>query len=308
MAVRLLVAVTDRDWFEFLRTKPALLEVNFWAPGTAPFKALRAGELFLFKLHAPLNFIVGGGFFAYANTAPCSLAWEAFHDANGAASLPEMRQRITKYRRIDVNVREDFLIGCRILTQPFFFDEAEWITVPESFSPNIVKFKTYDASEADGLRLWQAVQDRLARSEIQITPAVPDQARYGAPILVRPRLGQGAFRIMVTDAYRRRCAITGERTLPALEAAHIKPFAEGGSHDPTNGLLLRRDIHALFDMGYVTVTPDLRFNVSRKIKEEFENGRDYYQLHGQPIAPPISPNWSPDAASLAWHNERRYLG
>jgi putative restriction endonuclease len=307
MAIRLLVAVTDRDWFEFLRTKPALLEVNFWAPGAAPFKALQAGELFLFKLHAPFNFIVGGGFFAYANTFPCSLAWEAFHEANGASSLADMRQRIIKYRR-GGDGREDFSIGCRILTQPFFFNDPEWITVPESFSPNIVTFKTYDASEGDGLRLWQAVQDRLARSEIQITPAVPDQARYGAPMLVRPRLGQGAFRIIVTDAYRRRCAITGERTLPALEAAHIKPFAEGGSHEPTNGLLLRRDIHALFDMGYVTVAPDLRFNVSRKIKEEFENGRDYYQLHGQPIAPPISPNWSPDAASLAWHNERRYLG
>ena len=60
---------------------------------------------------------------------------------------------------------------------------------------------------------------------------------------------------MVTDAYQRKCAVTGERTLPALEAAHIKPFAEGGSHNPQNGLLLRRDIHALFDGGYVTVTP-----------------------------------------------------
>jgi putative restriction endonuclease len=194
MAIRLLVAVTDRDWFEFLRTKPALLEVNFWAPGAAPFKALQAGELFLFKLHAPFNFIVGGGFFAYANTFPCSLAWEALHEANGASSLADMRQRIIKYRR-GGDGREDFSIGCRILTQPFFFNDPEWITVPESFSPNIVTFKTYDASEGDGLRLWQAVQDRLARSEIQITPAVPDQARYGAPMLVRPRLGQGAFRL-----------------------------------------------------------------------------------------------------------------
>src|ERR1700731_3872940 len=111
---------------------------------------------------------------------------------------------------------------------------------------------------------------------------------WGEPTLIRPRLGQGAFRIVVTDAYQRRCAVTGERTLPALEAAHIKPFAEGGSHEPTNGLLLRRDIHALFDCGYVTVTPDLRFNVSRRIKEEFENGRHYYQLHGQLISLPTS--------------------
>jgi putative restriction endonuclease len=308
MAIRLLVAVTDRDWFEYLRTKPSLLEVNFWAPGAAPFKALEAGEFFLFKLHAPLNFVVGGGVFAYANTLPCSLAWEAFQEGNGAASLAEMRQRIIKYRRIDAAVREDFSIGCRILTQPFFFEDHDWISVPASWSPNIVTFKTYDASEGDGAALWTAVQDRLAKSQAPLVPAVPDQARYGAPILVRPRLGQGAFRVMVTDAYRRRCAITGERTLPALEAAHIKPFSDGGSHDPSNGLLLRRDIHALFDSGYVTVTPDLRFNVSRRIKEEFENGRQYYQFHGQPIAPAISPDRNPDTTSLSWHNKQRYLG
>jgi hypothetical protein len=73
-----------------------------------------------------------------------------------------------------------------------------------------------------------------------------------------------------------------------------------------DGLLLRRDIHALFDSGYITVSPDLRFNVSRRIKEEFENGRDYYQLHGQPISLPTSINWKP-AGALAWHNETRFL-
>jgi putative restriction endonuclease len=269
---------------------------------------VQAGEFFLFKLHAPLNFIVGGGVFTYANTLPSSLAWEAFQEGNGAASLSEMRQRIIKYRRIDPDIREDFSIGCRILTQPFFLDEPDWIAVPASWSPNIVTFKTYDASVGDGAELWDAVQDRLAKTQVPIIPVVSNQERYGAPILVRPRLGQGTFRVMVTDAYQRRCVVTGERTLPALEAAHIKPFAEGGSHDPTNGLLLRRDIHALFDSGYVTVAPDLRFNVSRKIKEEFENGRDYYKLHGQAIAPPIATNWKPDAASLAWHNDQRYLG
>jgi hypothetical protein len=77
MTIRLAVAVTDSDWFTHLRVLPNLNEVNFWAPGAAPFKALTAGELFLFKLHAPRNFIVGGGVFAYANTLPCTLAWEA---------------------------------------------------------------------------------------------------------------------------------------------------------------------------------------------------------------------------------------
>jgi putative restriction endonuclease len=114
--------------------------------------------------------------------------------------------------------------------------------------------------------------------------------------------------VVVTDAYSRRCAITRERTLPALEAAHIRPFAEGGSHEPHNGLLLRRDIHALFDAGYVTVTATHVFEVSRRIKEEFENGRHYYALHGQSLDVPSMPNAQPDADALQWHNERVYFG
>src|ERR1700687_4270348 len=115
MTVRLIVAVTDKDCVDYLKEKSDLSEVNFWAPGAAPFRALEAGELFLFKLHSPLNFIVGGGVFAYANTLPCSLAWAAFQEGNGAASLQEMRQRIIKYRRVDPADRGDFVIGCRVL-------------------------------------------------------------------------------------------------------------------------------------------------------------------------------------------------
>jgi putative restriction endonuclease len=307
MAVRLVIAITDKDWFDHLRAKPYLTEVNFWAPRGASFKALEPGELFLFKLHAPHNFIVGGGVFAYASTIPCSLAWESFGEANGAASLPEMRRRIARYRRVDPGDRSDFLIGCRILTQPFFLNEVEWIPVPASWSRNIVTFKTYSTDESDGRALWEAVQTRAEVGGVRLVAAEGEMQRYGRPMLIRPRLGQGAFRVVVTDAYQRRCAITGERTLPALEAAHIRPYADGGSHEPNNGLLLRRDIHALFDTGYVTVTPELRFHVSRRIKEEFENGRDYYRMHGQPVALPQSALWRPDANALRWHNEDRFL-
>ena len=54
------VGVTDFDWFELLRRQPDLEEVNFWQPGgSRQFKALAAGDLFLFKLHSPRNFVVG---------------------------------------------------------------------------------------------------------------------------------------------------------------------------------------------------------------------------------------------------------
>src|ERR1700675_3544736 len=143
MPINLVVAVTDDDWFESLRQQLDRSEVNFCAPSAANFRALQPGELFLFKLHAPRNVIVGGGIFAYANALPCSLAWEAFREANGARSAQEMRARIARYRRADPGDRSDFEIGCRILTQPFFFDESDWIAVPASWAQNIVSFKTY---------------------------------------------------------------------------------------------------------------------------------------------------------------------
>ena len=306
MGINLVIAVTDGDWFEMLRQRPDLSEVNFWAPSAANFRALQPGELFLFKLHAPRNVIVGGGIFAYANALPCSLAWEAFKEANGARSAQEMRARIARYRRAGPGDRSDFEIGCRILTQPFFFAEADWIPVPSSWSPNVVSFKTYNTGDSEGLALWEAVNDRLTRAPF---PGLTDAAaRFGEPHLIRPRLGQGAFRVLVTDIYRRRCAVTQERTLPALEAAHIRPYGDGGAHEPQNGLLLRRDIHSLFDAGYVTVTPDFHFEVSRRIREEFDNGKHYYALHGQKISAPDDIARRPDPDALTWHNEHCFKG
>ena len=114
--------------------------------------------------------------------------------------------------------------------------------------------------------------------------------------------------MLVTDIYGRRCAVTRERTSPALEAARIRPYGDGGAHEARNGLLLRRDIHRLFDAGYVTVTPDLDFEVSRRIKEEFENGRHYYALHGQRISAPQDASQRPDPDALTWHNEHCVRG
>src|SRR5207248_1303081 len=155
--------------------------------------------------------------------------------------------------------RSDFQIGCRILTQPFFLQEPHWIPAPLSWSSNIVSFKGYSTDQQDGRMLWDAVQSALFDLMPPAELSDHEQARYGEPTFVRPRLGQGAFRILVTDNYNRRCAITGERTLPALDAAHIKPYANSGTHEVSNGILLRRDIHSLFDAGYVTITPEMKF-------------------------------------------------
>ena len=111
------------------------------------------------------------------------------------------------------------------------------------------------------------------------TLAAIDPPRYGTPTLVAPRLGQASFLVLVTETYRYRCAISSERTLPVLQAAHIPPYSEGGLHELSNGLLLRSDLHTLFDQHYLAIEPNKKtLIVSRRIREQFENGRDYYAL------------------------------
>jgi len=140
--VNLYVGITDYEWFHFLSALSSVDEVNFWQPGgKTNLRALQPGELFLFKLHAPRNFIVGGGVFARADILPSSLAWEAFESSNGAASLDEMRRRIAFYRGEAFDPRQDYMIGSRVLTQPFFFPEDQWIPIPASWSPHIQQMR-----------------------------------------------------------------------------------------------------------------------------------------------------------------------
>lgn len=336
------VAVTDNEWFRYLSGRAHLDEVNFWQPsGSSQFRALAPGEPFLFKLHAPLNWIVGGGFFALFSLLPYRTAWDFFGEKNGADSLPVMRARIAKYRRVEPSAFEDYTIGCIILTEPFFLEESDWISVPPDWSPNIVRGKGYDLAVSPGKELWEELELRLQGRNIKEGPvgdaaaadgpaaAMPQQAGlqfgsavassgsegvgrsrslYGEPTLVRPRLGQGAFRALVTDTYKRRCAVTGEKALPVLEAAHILPVSEGGDHRLDNGLLLRSDIHRLFDRGYVTVAPDHRFRVSSMLRDEFENGEPYYPLEGTEIWLPGEVEAQPNRQFLEWHADSVFRG
>jgi putative restriction endonuclease len=219
-----------------------------------------------------------------------------------------MRSRIARYRKAPQNDRSEFEIGCRVLTQPFFFEKRDWIPVPASWTPTIVSLKTHNTRTAEGLSMWESVNERLGRVQMPPIETADAGPRFGEPRLIRPRLGQGAFRVLVTDIYQRRYAVTQERTLPALEAAHIRPYGDGGVHEARNGLLLRRDIHSLFDAGHVTITTDLRFEVSRRIKEEFDNGRHYHALHGQKITLPSKEAQRPDPTALIWHNEQCFRG
>jgi putative restriction endonuclease len=300
MRLNAFVAITDTDWFEFLSQLGPLDEVNFWQPSPrGSFRSVQIGEPLLFKLHSPNDVIVGGGFFSHWTSLPASLVWEAFGEKNGARSFSEMRTRIDRYRKPRPAANEDPAVGCVVLLQPFFLQRSSWIPVPE-WHREIVRGKTVDL----GTEPWQSVWERVV-AEAHLAE---NQPRYGDPRLVVPRLGQGAFRVLVTDAYGRRCAVTGEKVLPVLHAAHIRPYTDGGEHRIDNGILLRSDFHILFDRGYVTVTPQYELEVSRKLRAEFHNGEEYLRWHGQAITVPQPESERPSPEFLSWHNEHRFVG
>jgi putative restriction endonuclease len=306
--MRFWVGATDNDWFDYLsKYRPPVDEVNFWQPSGKPlFTSLPINSPFLFKLKAPHNCIAGGGFFVKGSALPMSVAWAAFETRNGTASRRELELRLRRLH--DLSTSRDPSIYCNVLAEPFFWPREDWIQDPVGWAPSIVRGKTYDTAQADGAALWAQVELRLRGLPSMTGLAVAEPGpRYGAPALVERRLGQGAFRVLVADAYQRRCAITGENTLPTLEAAHIKPYAEDGPHDVRNGLLLRSDFHKLFDIGLVTVTPELVVEISPQIHHAYVNGKVYYRLHGHKLASlPEHPAQRPDPDFLRWHNENRF--
>jgi putative restriction endonuclease len=90
------VALTDREWFDFLAAREEVDEVNFWQPHPwgGRFRALSRGEPLLFKLRAPVNAIVGGGFFEHYTTLPFSLAWRAFGPVDGLAGTDDVHPQL----------------------------------------------------------------------------------------------------------------------------------------------------------------------------------------------------------------------
>ncbi len=308
------LGVTDNGWYNYLSTiNPE--DINFWQPGgKSRFRVLEKGAPFLFKLKYPKNAIGGLGFFSSHSLLPMNFAWEVFGNRNGCDTINQFQNLIFQYRADKENSNPQ--IGCIILNQPIFFKREDWIEVPADWSKSIVQGKSYESESLIGKSLWSKIETLLEKY-LQPAPAVKyesqliqePEALYGKGILTRVRLGQGAFRVLVTDAYTRRCSVTGERTLPVLEAAHIKPYAVAGPHAISNGLLLLSDVHKLFDTGYLTITSNHKTEVSRRIKEEYENGKEYYQFHGKSLLYlPIEITNRPKTEFIQWHNENVYKG
>lgn len=119
--------------------------------------------------------------------------------------------------------------------------------------------------------------------------------------LTRPN--QSMFRVMILSSYERTCAVTGSEVVPALEAAHIRPYRYEKIDRVQNGLLLRADVHRLFDRGYIGVdTSHMETVVSTKLI-----GSEYEQFERQPLIIPSNQEYQPSAQYLDEHRKQWQL-
>jgi len=303
--VRAYVGVTDNTWFRFLAARPLVTEVNFWQPsGGREFRVLSPGEPFFFKTHYPHNRVVGGGFFSDSARLTVSEAWEFFGEANGADSIEQMRARIGHYRHAPINTGEDPVIGCLFVRDVRFFSEDEAVVPPPRFARPIVQGKSYDMADPSVASYFAELLQRILGAVVELDFSQPWHRPgpvFGDPRLAPYRLGQRSFQAVVLNAYHRRCAISGTHIPPVLQAAHIRPVTKGGEHRLDNGLLLRSDIHTLFDRGYLGVDPSHCLHVSPRLRADFSNGDQFYAKAGQVIELPERRLDRPSREFLEWH-------
>jgi putative restriction endonuclease len=217
--VNVYVYPTDPHWYAFLSRQPDLDEVNFWRPGGAQrFNLLQPGELLLFRLRSPDNAIAGGGTYTHFSFAPLAQVWEAFGTKNGTPDYDSFLRLIAKHKQVgdSPDRAATAVIGCIVLSNPFFLPRERWIPVPQDYPLNSPQGYRYDARSGSGKYLLDALE-----KAVQASPFARVQEQIAQPVefrtaLGRRRLGQGAFSLLVADAYEKRCAISGERTYPVL--------------------------------------------------------------------------------------------
>lgn len=127
-----------------------------------------------------------------------------------------------------------------------------------------------------------------------------DDSRRRIMATLVQREGQPKFRRALLDEYAGACVITGCSVAELLEAAHIKPYLGSHTNDVTNGLLLRADLHKLFDLHMFRIDPQTRtVHLCDALKAS-----EYGCYEGRRLRAPRSKDNAPAEASLRHHEER----
>ncbi len=147
------------------------------------------------------------------------------------------------------------------------------------------------------LEIWKNLKESDSDNEQYFDPDNINDERQKRSKEVVNRPGQRKFKSDLMKAYGGCCAITGCPVEAVLEAAHIIPYSGGKTDHPSNGLLLRVDIHKLFDSHYLSINPETnKVEISLVLKNT-----SYENLAGQPLSMPKSKTERPNPKALLKH-------
>lgn len=295
------LAPTDTNWFNFLRRNGALTTVNFWTPTDWNVRSLSEGDCWYFVLKGkePRK-LGGGGRFSHYEILKVSQAWERYGIGNGVESKEILTEKLNNYKKRNSKnyvYQTDPNVGCIILTDCIFLEDDNQKYVSEyalEFAPSIVKYKTF---QLDPLQLYGISSNPGENSDELISD---EDARRRVVSSIVNRQGQGAFRQSLITAYNSKCSITGCDAIDALEAAHIMPYRGLHSNTIRNGLLLRSDIHTLFDLGKITISQEYTVILHPDLINT-----SYSELNGKRIALPANRTDWPSLQALREHSQNR---
>ncbi len=276
------ISPTDKNWFDFLKVSSLNSYVNFWTPTPWNLRQLNVGNRLYFMLKDPIRKVAGfGEFYEYKNLTAVQ-AWNEFGYRNGRNSRQVFINSIQDYldknslkfggQAIDINT---YQIGCIVLNNCEYWEEEHFLDAEEQnidFATQVVKIKYFDKYDP----FQQAVNDR---DNFNIVNEHRDDRRGEANI----RVGQSAFKGKLLRAYNNKCCISGETIPELLEAAHIQEYRNRNSNHVQNGLLLRIDLHRLFDNYLMHIDNNYTIQISTIVTNPL-----YRQYHGQKIQLPHS--------------------
>ncbi len=277
------VAPTDQAWLEYQRTNNFNDQINFWTPSDWAIKALHPGDIIIFKLKGAGDLCGGYGTFLEYKYQSLNDTWDEFGRRNGFDNKEAFLYGLGAYQLSNKSPKTH--CGCIVLRDVIYFDTPVKLSdYGIVFKPQVVKFATYVepfpmGSSSDQGKFTLVSPGNKKKSKQQTTL----------------REGQSQFHTEISIAYHHRCCISGETTPELLQAAHIQDYINRESNHIQNGLLLRIDLHSLFDNGLLYIDENYIVHISPLISSD-----DYKKFDNKKIALPDNQYSWPSLEALAY--------
>lgn len=286
------ISPTDNHWFNFLKGSGLNSNVNFWTPTPWNLKKLNPGDRLYFMLKSPIRKIGGFGEFREYKNLTSTQAWNEFGYRNGRNSRQEFIDSIqgyidknsSKFGGAPINI-DTYEIGCIVLENCEFWENDLFLEPKDQsidFATQVVTIK-YFAQEDP----FKEAQPILERFDLVDLPR-KDKQRF-----TNTREGQSAFKGKILKVYNNTCCVSGETIAELLEAAHIQEYRNKKSNHIQNGLLLRVDLHRLYDNQLLYIDSDYTIHISNLVASPI-----YRQFHGLKITVPSIVNYRPSNQAL----------